>query len=224
MGASRWEPGGGTGRACEPAGEGRAGGGQWLPGPPAAAAVAPPGPVWVRPPSGEDPAASIPGMASAGKALACLGSPAPRPQGAPSVLRCPIFPVPTCPPPLPFSQLFSCSFPVITRDAGLETAPEILSSAPSVSPIAPAPGPPACLQEAVTWDCDTWGSVDGVPGQGGGRGAAVGREGPLAGRVPGWGRAHLIRPLCPCSLATVPGRGLRGCRAVQPGDHGRRAV
>lgn len=56
----------------------------------------------------QDPAPSIPRITSAGKALACLGSP--RPQGAPSVLQCPIFSAPTS---LPLSFSFGFFLPFL---------------------------------------------------------------------------------------------------------------
>lgn len=92
-------------------------------------------------PSGAGPAASIPGMASAGMALACLGSPAPRPQGAPSLLRCPIFPAPTCPPPSLSLSFFPAPFLSLRGTLVWKRLQKLCSSAPSVSPSLRLQGP-----------------------------------------------------------------------------------
>ena len=81
----------------------------------------PQGPCGLGAPSGRRRTLPRPPLASRVRVRPWL----PRPQGAPSVLRCPIFPAPTCPPPLPLrsSLLLSPSFfPIIMRDICPPTA------------------------------------------------------------------------------------------------------
>ena len=213
------------GRGWEPAGEGV----RRLRGPPAT------GTVWVRGSfrAPEDPASSAPRITSEGAALA---PPAP---GSPICAAMPYISSTHMPSPSP-SPFLSAFVPLFfpyyyERHLSANSSGDFFSSPPSGVPVAPAPG--------VTSQCPTWDLIRLIrcgefPGQGGGEEDRSGQVRPLEwGGGPSWARAvqagsqagmgwgaHLARPVCPCSLAAVPGHGLCRRWAVQPGDHGCRAV
>lgn len=126
-------------------------------------------------------------------------------------------------PPLLCSLLCAFFSPIIMRGICLQTALEI-SSAPAGLPASAAllSAPPAIWLPASPWGvvasgvcvwCLTFSPASGVPGEGRGRNTGV-----------GWLRmcpCFKVGPhsFCFCSLATVPGRGLRRRWAVQPGNH-----
>lgn len=157
-------------------------------------------------------------------------------------------------PPPPSSSLsvvtFIFFFPIIMRDHFLQTALEVCSAPPPSPPSLPSPPcPSSCCVMAPSLTVGGYDVTASTPGTSSlssemvpreGRGWRAGLEWDVdpgvgmrrgqrrcvghSGWLPRGDGLTLGSPFCPCSLAEVPGRGLRGRRAVQPGDHRRRAL